>query len=138
MRARLDAAIDALDALPGYAVVARSRFYRTPPWGVLEQPPFVNAAIAVETSLPRWSCWMPCWRPSVPSVVFAMASAGGRARWIWICWHGEGVIDDERLTVPHPRMAERAFVLLPLNDIARRCGLARTGRVATCWRRIDT
>src|SRR6187402_2132879 len=52
VRERLDAAIAALDAMPGVAVVARSRFYRTPPWGHTEQPDFVNAAIAVETTLP--------------------------------------------------------------------------------------
>ena len=51
VRARLEAATGVLAATPGIRVTARSRFFRTPPWGNVDQPDFVNAAIAVETSL---------------------------------------------------------------------------------------
>ncbi|HEX8779199.1 MAG TPA: 2-amino-4-hydroxy-6-hydroxymethyldihydropteridine diphosphokinase, partial [Rhodanobacter sp.] len=50
-RRQLLDAVDALAHLPGTRLLRRSRLYRTPPWGVLEQPPFVNAAALLETTL---------------------------------------------------------------------------------------
>jgi 2-amino-4-hydroxy-6-hydroxymethyldihydropteridine diphosphokinase len=138
VRERLDAAIAALDALPGVAVVARSRFYRTPPWGHVEQPDFVNAAIAVDTSLPALA---------LLDALLATERAFGRVRdgerWgprtidLDLLAYGDDVIDDERLTVPHPRIAERAFVLLPLADIAADAVLPGVGRVDDLLARID-
>lgn len=138
VRERLDAAIAALDALPGVAVVARSRFYRTPPWGHVEQPDFVNAAIAVDTSLPPLA---------LLDALLATERAFGRVRdgerWgprtidLDLLAYGDDVIDDERLTVPHPRIAERAFVLLPLADIAADAVLPGVGRVDDLLARID-
>lgn len=136
---RLDAAIAALDALPGVAVVARSRFYRTPPWGHTAQPDFVNAAIAVETSLSAWE---------LLDALLATERAFGRLRdgerWgprtldLDLLAYGDAVIDDDRLSVPHPRIAERAFVLLPLADIAADTVLPGMGRVGDLLGAIDT
>lgn len=139
VRERLDAAIAALDALPDVAVMARSRFYRTPPWGHVAQPDFVNAAIAVETSLPALA---------LLDALLATERAFGRVRdgerWgprtidLDLLAYGEEVVDDERLTVPHPRIAERAFVLLPLADIAAEALLPGMGRVGDMLAKIDT
>jgi 2-amino-4-hydroxy-6-hydroxymethyldihydropteridine diphosphokinase len=139
VRERLDAAIAALDAMPGVAVVARSRFYRTPPWGHTEQPDFVNAAIAVETTLPALE---------LLDVLLATERAFGRVRdgerWgprtldLDLLAYGDDVIDGDRLTVPHPRIAERAFVLLPLADIAIDAVLPGIGRVGDLLAAIDT
>ena len=139
VRERLDAAIAALDAMPGVAVVARSRFYRTPPWGHTEQPDFVNAAIAVETTLPALE---------LLDVLLATERAFGRVRdgerWgprtldLDLLAYGDDVIDGDRLTVPHPRIAERAFVLLPLADIAIDAVLPGMGRVGDLLAAIDT
>jgi 2-amino-4-hydroxy-6-hydroxymethyldihydropteridine diphosphokinase len=139
VRERLDAAIAALDAQPGVAVVARSRFYRTPPWGNTDQPDFVNAAIAVETSLTA---------VDLLDVLLATERAFGRVRdgerWgprtldLDLLAYGDQVIDEDRLSVPHPRIAERAFVLLPLADIAADTVLPGVGRVGDLLSRIET
>jgi 2-amino-4-hydroxy-6-hydroxymethyldihydropteridine diphosphokinase len=98
---------------------AQSSHYRTPPWGVLEQPPFVNMAIRVETTL-------------APRALLARAmqteAAFGRnrdpaKRWgprpldIDLLTYDDLVVDEPGLTLPHPRMFERAFVLVPLSEI---------------------
>jgi 2-amino-4-hydroxy-6-hydroxymethyldihydropteridine diphosphokinase len=124
--------------LPGVAVVSRSRFYRTPPWGHTEQPDFVNAAIAVETTLSA---------PDLLDALLATERAFGRVRdgerWgprtldLDLLAYGDDVIDDDRLTVPHPRIAERAFVLLPLADIAADAVLPGMGRVGDLLAAID-
>jgi 2-amino-4-hydroxy-6-hydroxymethyldihydropteridine diphosphokinase len=139
VRKRLDAAIASLGALPGVTVVARSRFYRTPPWGNVEQPDFVNAAIAVETSLSAMD---------LLDALLTTERAFGRVRdgerWgprtldLDLLTYGDDVIDDDRLTVPHPRIAERAFVLLPLADIAADATLPGIGRVSDLLGAIDT
>lgn len=139
VRERLEAAIAALDALPDVAVVARSRFYRTPPWGHTEQPDFVNAAIAVATSLTALA---------LLDTLLATERAFGRVRdgerWgprtldLDLLAYGDEVIEEDRLSVPHPRIAERAFVLLPLADIAADSVLPGMGRVGDLLGAIDT
>jgi 2-amino-4-hydroxy-6-hydroxymethyldihydropteridine diphosphokinase len=120
-------------------VVTRSRFYRTPPWGPVEQPDFVNAAIAVETSL----------EPHVLlDTLLSIERAFGRVRdgerWgprtldLDLLAYGERTIDDERLTLPHPRLAERAFVLLPLADVAPEAFVPGMGRVGALLAGIDS
>jgi 2-amino-4-hydroxy-6-hydroxymethyldihydropteridine diphosphokinase len=101
-------------------LTARSSDYLTPPWGVRDQPPFVNLCIAVETSL-------------TPHALLARAQeverAFGRDRtkerhWgprtldIDILNYDELVLRTPDLTLPHPRLFERAFVLVPLAEIA--------------------
>jgi 2-amino-4-hydroxy-6-hydroxymethyldihydropteridine diphosphokinase len=101
-------------------LLARSSDYRTPPWGVTDQPPFINAVIAVATALP-------------PRDLLARALAVERAlgrdrkaerRWgprtldLDILAYGDLVLNDPDLTLPHPRLFERAFVLAPLAEIA--------------------
>jgi 2-amino-4-hydroxy-6-hydroxymethyldihydropteridine diphosphokinase len=138
VRPRLEAAIVALDATPGIRVLARSRFYRTPPWGNTAQPEFINAAIAVETALGAHA---------LLDALLATERAFGRIRdgerWgprtldLDLLAYGDATLDDARLTVPHPRIAERAFVLLPLADIAADTVLPGQGRVADLLAAVD-
>lgn len=138
VRARLDAAIAAIDALPGVDVADRSRFYRTPPWGNTEQPDFINAAIAVDTTLPP---------TELLDALLATERAFGRVRdgerWgprtldLDLLAYGDATIHEDRLTVPHPRIPERAFVLLPLADIAIDTRLPGQGRVGDLLAAID-
>lgn len=136
---RLKAATASLDATPGIHVVSRSRFYRTAPWGVVDQPDFVNAAIGVETSLDPHG---------LLDALLATERAFGRVRdgerWgprtldLDLLAYGDLVIDDARLTVPHPRIAERAFVLLPLAEIAADLVLPGVGMIADLLAATDT
>ncbi|WP_329740704.1 2-amino-4-hydroxy-6-hydroxymethyldihydropteridine diphosphokinase [Dyella sp. A6] len=131
-------ALDGLAALPGSRMLARSRLYLTPPWGVREQPQFVNAVAALETSLSPHA---------LLDALLAMERAAGRLRdgerWgprtlDLDVLHMDGVrIDDERLTLPHPRIAQRAFVLLPLHDVAPMLELPGQGRVDTLLAQVD-
>ena len=101
-------------------LIARSSDYSTPPWGVTDQARFVNLCVAVEARL-------------TPHALLARAQAVERAfgrdranerRWgprpldIDLLAYDDVAIDDAELTLPHPRLFERAFVLVPLAEIA--------------------
>ena len=120
VRATFAKAIALLCADAAVRLEARSSDYATPPWGVTDQPPFINAAIAVSTTL-------------APHDLLARAIATERAlgrdranelRWgprrvdIDLIAYGDLVLHDADLTLPHPRLFERAFVLMPLAEIA--------------------
>jgi 2-amino-4-hydroxy-6-hydroxymethyldihydropteridine diphosphokinase len=120
VRSTFDRAIAMLCDGPDIRLQARSSDYRTPPWGVTEQPPFVNAIIAVGTTL-------------APRDLFArfleVERALGRDRKYEQRWgprtidldllaYDDLVLHGEDLTLPHPRLFERAFVLAPLAEIA--------------------
>jgi 2-amino-4-hydroxy-6-hydroxymethyldihydropteridine diphosphokinase len=100
-------------------LVARSSDYRTPPWGVEDQPPFVNACIAVETMLPPRALLE---RAMAVERLFGRDRATSR-RWgertldIDLLTYGTETIDEPGLSLPHPRMLQRAFVLVPLAEI---------------------
>jgi 2-amino-4-hydroxy-6-hydroxymethyldihydropteridine diphosphokinase len=120
VRTTLDRAVAALCDGNDVRLVARSSDYRTPPWGLTDQPPFVNLALAVETKLePR----------ALLERALRIEAAFGRdrakeRRWgprtldIDIIAYGALETDEPGLTLPHPRLFERAFVLAPLAEIA--------------------
>jgi methylmalonyl-CoA mutase len=98
---------------------ARSSDYATPPWGVEDQPPFINLCIAVETDLTPHALL-----GRVQAVEHALGRArAGERRWgprpidIDILAYDDVTLDDADLTLPHPRLFERAFVLVPLAEI---------------------
>jgi 2-amino-4-hydroxy-6-hydroxymethyldihydropteridine diphosphokinase len=115
--ATLEWAMQALDALPSTQRVARSGLYRTAPVDATG-PDFINAVAALRTSLGA---------PELLAALHRIEDAAGRERpWrnaprtldLDLLLYGSGRIDSPRLTVPHPRMHERAFVLVPLDEIA--------------------
>jgi 2-amino-4-hydroxy-6-hydroxymethyldihydropteridine diphosphokinase len=128
-RATLAAALAALDRLPLVRVERVSAAYRTAPVGP-PQAPYVNAAARLRTSLP----------PEVLLAgLLAVERAFGRrrsreARWgprtldLDFLLDGESVVERPGLAVPHPRLAERAFVLEPLAEIASNLVVPTTGR----------
>lgn len=129
-RQQVLAAMEALAGLPGTRVVARSALYCTLPWGLAEQPPFVNAAALLETALAPHD---------LLDALLQLEHQAGRVRGVrngprtldLDLLHMDGVQwDDARLTLPHPRIGERAFVLLPLADLLPDLVLPGQGRVA--------
>lgn len=127
----IGAALDALDARDGVRVLAVSALYETPPWGMTDQPAFLNAAAKVETEhSPRALL-------DAALGVERMLGRERRERWgprsidIDILLYGESRVEEEGLSIPHPRLAERAFALLPLLDVMPEAELA--GRRAAEW-----
>ena len=118
--ATVQAALQALDALPHTRLVKASRLYRTPAWGKTDQPAFVNAAAVLETELDA---------RALLDAMLGIERDHGRERLDGQRWgartldldlllYGEDVIDEPGLHVPHPHLHERAFALVPLVEIA--------------------
>jgi 2-amino-4-hydroxy-6-hydroxymethyldihydropteridine diphosphokinase len=138
-RATLDQAVAAFCDGEAVRLLARSSDYRTPPWGVEDQPPFVNACIAVATSLgPR----------ELLAHGLAVERGFGRdrareRRWgprpldLDLLAYDDVTLDGPDLVLPHPRLFERAFVLVPLAEIAPDRRIAGV-RVADALARVDT
>ena len=139
VRDTLDRAIARFCDQKSVRLLARSSDYRTPPWGKIDQPPFINACIAVETSLS-------------PQDLLARAQETERAfgrdrtretRWgprtldIDLIAFGDLALDTPELTLPHPRLFERAFVLVPLAEIAGDRAVAGR-RIAEALAGLDT
>lgn len=116
--ANMRAALAAIDARPDTDVVAVSRLYRTPPWGVTDQPFFYNACAAVETVLSAHALLDLCLETERSLKRERRERWGPRTIDLDVLDHGGETIADERLTLPHPRIGERAFVLVPLQEIA--------------------
>jgi 2-amino-4-hydroxy-6-hydroxymethyldihydropteridine diphosphokinase len=116
----LDRAVTLLCDGKQVRLTARSADYKTPPWGFKYQPPFVNLCIAVETTLPPRDLLA---RAQEVELTLGRDRAhekrwGPRTADIDIIAYGNLTIDELGLTVPHPRLFERAFVLMPLAEIA--------------------
>lgn len=112
------AALRALDADAGVDVVAVSSLYRTPPWGLTDQPDFLNAVAAVDCRLGARDLLALCLEVEASLKRVRDIRWGPRVIDIDILMFGSERIDEAGLQVPHPRMVERAFVLLPLSEIA--------------------
>ena len=103
---------------PRVTILQESPIYITPPWGYLDQPDFLNQVIAVTTRMrPRRLLQY------LNGIEKAMGRQtlfrnGPRVIDLDILFYGQRVINTDDLKIPHPRMADRAFVLVPLNDIA--------------------
>jgi 2-amino-4-hydroxy-6-hydroxymethyldihydropteridine diphosphokinase len=119
VRTTLGQAVDEFCDGTAVRLLARSSDYRTPPWGEVAQPAFVNLCIAAETDLPA---------PALLQRALVIERRHGRdrqreRRWgprtldIDLLAYGDQTIETPDLTLPHPRLFERAFVLVPLAEI---------------------
>lgn len=114
--ANLKAAIAALP--PQMEVKAKSRIYETPPWGYLNQEKFLNQVLKVETYLSPESLMKHLKRLEVALGREPTFQYGPRLIDIDILFFDDLVFESPIVTIPHPHVHERAFVLLPLMDIA--------------------
>jgi 2-amino-4-hydroxy-6-hydroxymethyldihydropteridine diphosphokinase len=116
---KLLSAIAELGRLPGTRVTALSHFYETEPVGGVAQDDFYNAAARIATTLRPLELLAELQR--IETEVFHRTPSlrwGPRSMDLDILLYGDLVLTGEKLTVPHPRLAERRFVLQPLADIA--------------------
>jgi 2-amino-4-hydroxy-6-hydroxymethyldihydropteridine diphosphokinase len=119
-RATLDRAVAMLNDGRDLRVLARSSDYRTPPWGVENQAPFVNLCLTIETTLIPQQLL-----ERIHEVERSLGrNRAAETRWgprtcdIDILAYDDVVLNEPDLTLPHPRLFERAFVLVPLAEIA--------------------
>ena len=135
--AQIESGLRALAALPRTRLGRVSSLYRNPPVGYLDQPDFVNAVAMMETRLEPHE---------LLGELQAIENAHGRTREfpnaprrldLDIALYGERVIREPGLIVPHPRLCERAFVLVPLAEIAPDAVVPGHGPVADLAARID-
>ena len=138
-RATLDRAVAMLCDRDAVRLIARSSDYRTPPWGMTQQPAFINLCLAIATELsPR----------DLLGRALAVERALGRdrsheQRWgpravdIDLIAYDDVTLNEADLILPHPRLFERAFVLVPLAEIAPDRRIAGV-RVRDALARLDT
>jgi 2-amino-4-hydroxy-6-hydroxymethyldihydropteridine diphosphokinase len=132
-------ALDVLAAHPDLRLLRRSRLYRSMPWGRADQPAFINAVAEIETALAPQALLQtlldierglgriredtPRWGPRVIDLDLLL--------------YDDRIIDEDGLRVPHPHLHERAFVLLPLNELGPERIIPGHATVAELLDRID-
>ncbi len=133
-QAYLEAGLREVAALPNTRLAEVSQAYETPPVGPVAQPDFLNAVFAIETAL-----------APEPLLVALLAAEKKHQRQRRIRWgprtldldlllYGERVVASADLTLPHPHMHERSFVLVPLCEIAPRLSHPITGQPFAAYR----
>jgi 2-amino-4-hydroxy-6-hydroxymethyldihydropteridine diphosphokinase len=138
VRTTFERAIAMLCSDQSIRLTTRSSDYRTPPWGVTDQPPFINAVIGIATDLEPHALLS-----RMQDRERALGRDRGKERhWgprtidLDLLLYDDRVISDEKLTLPHPRMLERAFVLVPFAEIAPGCVIGGV-KVRDAVARID-
>ena len=133
-------AIWALESLPQSSLRARSAIYRSPPWGRTDQPDFLNAVVEIQTRLAAIE---------LLNRLLEIEERFGRVRdpadrWgpreldLDLLAYGDEEIDEPGLHVPHPRLKVRAFVLVPLAEIAPTLQLPGLDRVDVMLAQVDS
>ncbi|MBF4662864.1 2-amino-4-hydroxy-6-hydroxymethyldihydropteridine diphosphokinase [Cronobacter malonaticus] len=131
-------ALAALARIPGSRIVATSSFYRTPPLGPQDQPDYLNAAVALETTLSAEALLDNTQRIELEQARVRKAERWGpRTLDLDIMLFGDATINTGRLTVPHYDMKNRAFMLLPLSEIAPALRFPDGERLADVLERLD-
>lgn len=139
VQSTLDEAVMAIESLPQTSVRQQSPWFRSPPWGRSDQPDFTNGVIEVQTRLVA---------TELMDRLLEIEERFGRVRREGERWgprtldldlllYGEETIDIPDLRVPHPRLRERAFVLLPLSRIAPTLDIPGLGRVDELLAAVD-
>ena len=128
---QVEAAFGHLDEMRLTQVFAKSAMYRSAPYGGVEQPDFVNAVAAVMTQLKPEELL-----EEMQAIQRRYGRDGDEVRWgpriidLDLLVYSSRVLESDHLTVPHPGIAERNFVLLPLREIAPDLNIPGLGQVA--------
>ncbi|MDI9240357.1 2-amino-4-hydroxy-6-hydroxymethyldihydropteridine diphosphokinase [Lysobacter sp. LF1] len=131
--ATLHAALAALDSLTHTRLLRASRLYRTTAWGVTSQPDFINAVAMLHTQ--RTPRELLSDMLEIERLAGRDRRADGSDRWgprtldLDLLLYGDEVVDEPGLHVPHPHLHERAFVLVPLAEIAPEARIPGIGTV---------
>jgi 2-amino-4-hydroxy-6-hydroxymethyldihydropteridine diphosphokinase len=128
---QLQAALKELNALPATRVTAASSLYRSAPVGYLDQPEFLNQVVALETELAAGQLLENLQNIEREHGRERPFPNAPRTLDLDLLLYGDAVISTAQLTVPHPRMHERAFVLKPLAEIAPQAAIPGLGKVTT-------
>lgn len=116
---QLKRAVEALGRIPQSRLAALSRFYRSRPMGPADQPDYINAVAMLDTRLDALDLL-----DALQAIELEQGRVRGPQRWgprtldLDLLLYGAEIINNERLLVPHPGIADRNFVLYPLADIA--------------------
>ena len=113
----LQLAVDRLAAAPGVRVTGVSAVYETDPVGGPVQDDFLNAVVAVDTDLAPIDLWAVCSDAEAAAARVRDVRWGPRTLDVDVLLVGDERVDAPDLVVPHPRLAERAFVVVPLADL---------------------
>ena len=136
-QAAMREALRLLDASSDVSIAAVSSLYRTPPWGKLDQPDFLNAVVEVATRLEPRALLDLCLATESQLKRVRAERWGPRVIDMDILWFDGRSVDEAGLQLPHPRMAERAFVMVPLAEIAPDLAL-EAGTAARLAGSLDT
>lgn len=129
---QLESSFELLDAIADTRLILRSSLYRSAPFGGIEQPDFVNAVAALLTRLSPMDLLL-----ELKGIERARGREQGGVRWgprvldLDLLVYSGQRIDDPLLCVPHPGIAERNFVLLPLAEVAPDLTVPGLGRIAS-------
>lgn len=125
--AYLKAALEALSDLPQSQLVAVSAIYETAAWGLTDQADFLNLVCQLETDLSAETLLLACQQIEADLDRVRLVRWGPRTIDIDILLYGEAYLQTEQLTVPHPYLTQRAFVLVPLAELAKDLVIPGTG-----------
>ncbi len=129
--ANIAQAIELLTGEGDIRLVTASRVYRTAPWGVTDQDWFANACIAVATDLAPHALLARCLGVEQTMKRVRKERWGPRIIDVDVLVYRDCVLNEPDLVVPHPRITQRGFVLVPLHEIAP--GLVIDGRTIEAW-----
>ncbi len=134
----MNAALELINALDGTRVLRHSSIYSSLPWGDEDQPDFLNAVAELQTrSQPRELL------TALKKIERSLGRTPSERRWgprvidLDLLLAGKTVMLSDELTLPHPRMHERAFVLLPLAELEPELDIPGKGRVQRLSSKLD-
>lgn len=133
-------ALKSLAEQPGLQLMRQSRLYSSAPWGEIDQPPFVNAVAEMQCDASP---------QAVMAILLDIERAQGRIRGEGSRWgpriidldlllYDDVVINETNLVLPHPHLHERAFVLLPLHELAPHLVVPGHGSIDALIAHVDT